>query len=244
VYSAFCDFLARQAVAACGRRSAACAGMGDALAALRGWNGQMESGPAPLLATLFYQHLRERIADRASPGKGLDYSRPLPSGAESVQMAPAAIETLLGQRPAGWFDDWDAAITRALADAIAEGRRIEGRNLAKWDWGRYNQLKLAHPVGSRLPLAASWFDIGPVPQSGSGTTVKQTTPRMGPSMRMALDFANLDESLMNVVAGESGHVLSSHYKDQWEAYYYGRGLPMPFRKVDAEDVLTVTPARP
>jgi penicillin G amidase len=243
VYSPFCAFLARQAVAACGRRGAACAGVGDAVAALGGWNGQMESGAAPLLATLFYQHVREMVADRASPGKGLEYSRPLASGAESIQMAPAAIETLLRERPAGWFDDWDIAITRAFSDAVEEGRRIQGRNIAKWDWDTYNQLTLVHPVGSRLPLISSWFDIGPVPQSGSGTTVKQTTRRMGPSMRMALDFANLDDSLMNVVAGESGHVLSSHYKDQWETYYSGHSLPMPFRKVDARDTLTVTPAR-
>jgi len=96
-------------------------------------------------------------------------------------------------------------------------------------------------VFSHLPVVGKYFNIGPVEQSGSPTTVKQTTPRLGPSMRLSVDFANLDNSRLNIVAGESGQILSSHYKDQWDAWYYGTTLPMQFGNVEAKSTLTAVP---
>ncbi len=245
VYSAFHHFLARQVVAAYDRRGVANPRLAEAARILRSWNGQMESGAAPVIATLLFQHAKKAAAERASPGKGLEYDVPLPVGADSVQMAPAAVEKLLRERPKDWFADYDQVLLAAFLDAMEEGRRSQGRDVTKWDWGRYNQLRLSHPVGGRIPLIGKfveeYFDIGPVRQSGSTTTVKQTTHRLGPSMRMALDFADLDNSRMNILTGESGQVLSSHYKDQWEAWYYGRTFPMQFHKIDAKSTLTVIP---
>jgi len=43
------------------------------------------------------------------------------------------------------------------------------------------------------------------------------------------------------VTGESGHVLSKHYKDQWSSYYGGTSFPMQFDKVDAKETLVVNP---
>jgi penicillin G amidase len=86
-----------------------------------------------------------------------------------------------------------------------------------------------------------YFDIGPVPMSGSSSSIKQTTQRLGPSLRMVVDLGNLDQSQANLVTGESGHVLSKHYKDQWSAYYGGASFPMQFDKVDAKDTLVINP---
>ena len=76
---------------------------------------------------------------------------------------------------------------------------------------------------------------------GSPWSVMQYNGRLGPSLRMTVDLAALDHSFINLATGESGQPLSSHYKDQWEAYYQGRTFPMQFGKVDAKQVLTVTP---
>jgi acyl-homoserine lactone acylase PvdQ len=62
-------------------------------------------------------------------------------------------------------------------------------------------------------------------------------------MRMVVDFADLDRSLANITVGQSGHRLSSHYRDQWTAHYTGRGLPMHFGSLAARATLTITPAR-
>jgi penicillin amidase len=172
------------------------------------------------------------VADAASPGKGASYE---------LQIAPAAIENLLLARPAGWFHDYDDALLQNFADAVDEGRRMQGPDVKKWAYGAYLELTIAHPIGHRLPLVAKYFDIGPVWMSGSPTSVKQTTRRLGPSMRMNADLGDWDRSLMNLPIGQSGHVLSRHYKDQWDAYYNATSFPMQFRKVDGVSTLEFVP---
>ena len=61
-------------------------------------------------------------------------------------------------------------------------------------------------------------------------------------MRFVADLSDWDKSLNNLTIGESGEILSSHYKDQWDAYYAGRSFPMQFQKIDAKDTLVVSAA--
>ena len=233
VYSGFAHGLARQAIAAVEVRQVTDPQMLEALALLKAWNGQMEKGtPQPLIAALLYQQLRRNIAEKAAPKMGPDYT---------VEMAPVVVERILATRPKDWFVDYDRLIVESLSDAVNEGIRLQGRNLSKWDYGRYNELTIAHPVARNIPYIGKYFNVGPVPMSGSSTTVKQTTRRLGPSMRFVADLSNWDNTLQNVTVGESGHVVSKHYRDQWEAYYTGRSFPMPFGQVEAEDTLTLVP---
>ncbi len=233
VYSALSDFLARQIVAAWDARKDN--NVSDAVALLRSWTGQMEKGlAAPLIAQLTYEELRKAVAERASPG-GAD--------AYDYAMSPAVIEKLLRERPASWFGDYNALLLKCLTQAIAVGKKIQGSKVARWDYGQFVELKIAQPVAGQLPLIGKYFNLGPTPMSGSSTTIKQTTRRLGPSMRMIVDLADLDKSLQNITAGESGQPLSRHYKDQWSAYYGATSFSMQFRNIDAKQVLMVNPLR-
>jgi penicillin amidase len=81
----------------------------------------------------------------------------------------------------------------------------------------------------RIPFVGRYFDIVATPLSGSGTTVKQTTMKLAPSMRMTADLGDWSRSLMNVQIGQSGHILSRHYRDQWLDWYYARTVPMQWK---------------
>jgi penicillin amidase len=237
VYSAFALLLARELVAACERRKATNPELHDAIAILRAWNGQMEAdSPAAFIVTLGFQHLRKSVAERAAPRKAVLYD---------YLMAPVALEKLLRERPAGWFADWDRLLVEVLADALEEGRRMQGRDVRKWQYGRYHKLLVPHPVGHHLPLVSKYFDLGPVPLGGSATTVKKAETIMGyligPSMRMAMDVGDWDRSVISLVAGQSGHVLSRHYKDQWEAYLAGRAFAWPYRRIETTATLVLEP---
>jgi penicillin amidase len=230
VYSAFSHFLAGEIVAAYDRKKPAGTEVQEAVALLRNWNGQMERQmAAPLVVTVVYQQVRKRIADRASPGNSRLYD---------LQMAPATVEEIL-KNPQGWFHDKNEMLMSALVDAIADGRQMQGSDVKRWDYGKYNDLTIRHPVGAPLPGIGSYFNIGPVDMSGSPTTIKQINERLGPSMRFVADFSNWEQSLNNITIGESGQILSRHYKDQWDAYYYGRSFPMQFGKVEAKSTLVV-----
>jgi penicillin amidase len=230
VYSAFAHFLARQIVAAYDRKKPPGDMVQNAVAELRNWNGQMEKQTAaPLVVTLVFRQMRKRVAERASPGNSRLYE---------MQMGPAIIEDILTD-PRGWFHDKDDTLVSALVDAVAEGRQLQGSDFKHWDYGNYNELTIKHPVGGQLPLIGAYFNVGPVEMSGSPTTIKQINEGLGPSMRFVADFSNWDHSLNNITIGESGQILSRHYKDQWEAYYYARSFPMQFNHIDANSTLVV-----
>jgi penicillin amidase len=126
---------------------------------------------------------------------------------------------------------------------VEEGRRIQGRDISHWRYGDYLRIAINNPVIHEIPLVGRYFDIGPVPMSGSSTTVKQTTRTLAPSMRMNADLGDWDRSLLNIPIGQSGQILSSHYKDQWDAYYNARSFPMQFSKVDAKSTLQFKPSQ-
>jgi penicillin amidase len=236
VYSAFSKFLAEQTVAAYTKRNAHNPALENAVALLRAWNGQMDKDEAaPFLATLIYQHARTALAERAAPGKAALYDFP---------MSPAVIERLLRERPDGWFASYDEMLLRAFVDAVEEGTRMQGRDVKRWRYGSYLRVSINHPIIHQVPLVGKYFDIGPVPMSGSSTTVKQTTHRLAPSMRMNADLGDWDRSLLNILTGQSGQILSTHYRDQWRAYYNGTSFPMQFGKVEAQSTLTFEPAEP
>jgi penicillin amidase len=56
----------------------------------------------------------------------------------------------------------------------------------------------------------------------------------GASERATWNFANLDESTLNLVTGESGVFLSPHYMDQWAAWYGGSTFVFPFSATAVE----------
>ncbi len=233
VYSSFANHLAHEIVSAYDHAKPAKPELREAVALLRSWNGQMEKQtPAPLLVTLAYEQLRTRAVKAAWSGSSDVY--------HSI-MAPAAIQNIVDSRGRMFFGDTNQALLDALAAGIEEGRRTQGSNVARWDYGRYNLLTIKHPVGSQLPLIGTYFNVGPVEMSGSSTSIKQTSAALGPSMRFVADLAHWDGSFNNVDIGQSGQILSRHYKDQWDAYYVGRSFPMQFDKVEAKDTLVVVP---
>jgi penicillin G amidase len=233
VYSGWLHYLASQVIAAYDRRNARNPGLDQAVTLLRAWNGQMEKDwAAPFLISLIYQHLRTAVAENAAPGAGAAYE---------FTLAPAVLEQLLRQRPAGWFHDYDETLLRALVDAVEEGTRIQGRDPKGWQYGAFLSLTINNPVTHQIPWIGPQFDIGKVPMSGSSTTVKQTTMTLAPSMRLNADTGDWDRSLLNIMTGESGQVLSRHYKDQWPNYYYGQSYPMPFHDVPANSMLEFRP---
>jgi penicillin amidase len=233
VYSAQLRFLAQQTVAAWDKHPGSDSHLKGAADVLRSWNGEMEKRTAaPMMAQLIYVRLREAVAARAASSAAEDY--------ESF-LAPEVVERLLRERPPVWFSDFDALLLKCLGQAYTDGQKTQGSNVSHWDYGQFNRLTVRNPVVGELPVIGKYFNIGPVPMSGASTTVKQTTSRIGPSLRMVVDFADLDRSLANTTLGESGHPLSRHYSDEWDAYYAGRSFPMRFDRIDPKQTLTVNP---
>jgi len=251
VYAAYDKFLAEQIVQLHPSKEEADRAAVDIL---RRWNGQMDKDQAApfiteLLNNEFVTNLPRLLLLTAAAPKPATPTKPLKDtriiGLSLPHPRQQVIESLLRNRPAGWVanDDWNGYLLAAFHAALEQGRKLQGSPISKWRWGRALHWKFEHPVGKQIPLADYFFNLGPVEMSGSGTTVKQTTLSLGPSERMVVDFGDLDRSVQNLVVGESGAVASSHYKDEWPAYYVGTSFPMEFEHIDAKDTLRVRPQR-
>ncbi len=105
--------------------------------------------------------------------------------------------------------------------------RFGSANPHDWRWGKYCPIEFKHPLGLLWPLT-QWFNTGPCPQTGTPLTVKQTTPLVGVSMRMVVDLDDFDRSVNNITLGQSGHVFSSHYRDQFQHWLNAESYPMLF----------------
>ncbi|MBM3784790.1 MAG: penicillin acylase family protein [Acidobacteria bacterium] len=234
VYSPFSHWFARELVVAFDRKKATNPELKTAVDQLREWDGQMRaSQPAPLLVTYATSHLRRSVAGKASKSPNIEWE---------PYIYFAVLESLVRERPAGWFADWDHELLRCLQEGIDEGSRRQGRDTRKWTWGEYQKLTLANPVTARIPWIGGYFQLKPQPMDGSSTTIRQTTLRLGPSMRIVVDFGDPAGGRLVLPTGQSGHMLSSHARDQWDTYLNGGSYPIHFHGGwEAKAVLTLTP---
>jgi penicillin G amidase len=129
-----------------------------------------------------------------------------------------------------WLPQGDSSYDDVLVAAVQKTVDSERapRDLKNWHWGGQLPVEVQHPVFGSIPLLSHFSGTGSHLQSGSGSTVKQVGTTFGPSERLTVDFSNLDKSTLNIVIGQSGHLLSPHYKDQFAAWYEGSTYPLPF----------------
>jgi penicillin amidase len=196
-----------------------------ALSLLSHWDGEarMDSA-ATLVCEVTRKALRERIL---KPKLGDDLS------SYRWGMSTIFLENVAANNWTRWLPPGDSSFGDTLMKSLEAGVKqvpslVGSRSHDAWKWGNTIPLTFYHPLGQGLPLLGRLLDVGPFPQAGTGTTVKATTSRHGPSMRMVVDLANLDHSVQNITLGESGQVFSPYYKDQFDAWYNGRSFPMSF----------------
>ena len=171
------------------------------------------------------------LAEAAAPGKAARYRG---------HMTIGVVDYFLRQQPPGWVPDYEQALAQALKQALAAGEKRFGADLTKWRYGRYNSVSLKHPAAGELPLIGGLFRIDAMLPGGLAT-VNQNIEGVGPSMRLVADLADWDRSTLILPTGQSGLLLSSHFKDQWPTYAAGQSLPLSFNRLPGGETLTLRP---
>jgi penicillin amidase len=190
---------------------------------LKGWDGR---AVADSVETSFLHYAREALLEDllkpylGSRTKKYDWWRDV-----------VFLNNVLRERPARWlphnYASYDLLLAAAANQSVARLRDIWGPREDDWRWGRVNSLELQHPLALRGPLR--WLlNVGPVGHDGSAYTVDATRGGFGPAMRFVADLGDFDHSLMELTLGESGQYGSPHYRDQFEHWVSGNGIPAPF----------------
>ncbi|HEV2493809.1 MAG TPA: penicillin acylase family protein [Terriglobia bacterium] len=222
--------LAKELVAAGAARPPEGADAQYALEVLQSWDGEARTDSA---ATLVVEVTRPALLERLlRPQLGDDARR------YHWSLAMTFVDNVVHNQWTRWLPPGDADFNVTLMKSLEKGvKQIPGivgsADHSRWRWGRTIPLTFHHPLDA-LPLGRRLFDVGPFPQWGMATTVKATTPGAGPSMRMVVDFSDLDRSVNNLTLGESGQVSSPYYRDQFDAWYHGRSFPMLFSDAAVE----------
>jgi penicillin amidase len=196
-----------------------------ALSLLMQWDGEARVDSAP---TLVCEVSRRALLERLlKPKLGEDLS------GYHWPMSTVFLDNVLDNDWRRWLPPGDASFGDTLMKSLEEGVKripglVHGHSHGAWKWGETIPLTFRHPLGGGLPLLGRLLNVGPFPQAGTGTTVKQTTRAVGPSMRMVVDLSDLDSSVQNITLGQSGQVFSPHYRDQYEAWSGGNSFPMLF----------------
>jgi penicillin amidase len=131
-------------------------------------------------------------------------------------------------------------IRKSLADALTELENKFGKDIKFWQWGDLHKVTFKHSFSGFYSLLDEYINIGPFRIGGDGTTIFNTEYRfsesinkyprfnhkeyendVGPSMRYIYDFANPDEFWLVLTTGQSGNVMSSHYKDMSKMWLNG-----------------------
>jgi penicillin amidase len=173
-----------------------------------------------------------------------------------------AVEGILERGDIWWCDDkttpdvaetcqqqLDSALTRALHEL----QQAHGSNVGQWRWGDAHQTRAEHRPFSRVKLLAPLFELR-APAGGDTYTVNVSRVNMradpvtgeyylnehGPSLRALYDLQDRSRSRFMHSSGQSGIVLSPHYRSFLGAWSEVRYVPVWPVQEDGQ-VLVLTP---
>ncbi|MGM1018389.1 MAG: penicillin acylase family protein [Actinomycetota bacterium] len=222
------------------------AGPQEAVALLRTWDAQNNaSSAAAAYANVLWSNLAQNLfANRDEP-------LPLGSQARMFTVVDALLDDPtdpLWTNDAIGVSSRDEMLALSAEQAYDELAAIQGEAVARWNWGDLHALTLTHDTLGTSGIAPieALFNRGPFATGGGPSIVNATGWELGssyatttvPSMRMVIDFADLDRSTWNHLTGASGHAYHAHYIDQTEEWSQGIQEPWPFSP-ESIDLATV-----
>ena len=206
---------------------------------LRQWDGRMiENSAAPTIAVRTREELVRLLLEPklgVAPEDPHQLETTLGWKSYSWMMSTVWLENVVEHQPKRWLPDsfanYDELLTGAVEAAVDSNPAHSSpvpQDLNSWKWGDFHRVEIQHPIFGKVPLVRHWAGPGLQRLSGSEYTVKAVSRTHGPSERMTVDLASLDQSTLNLVTGEAGNLFSPYFTDQWKAWYEGFTFAWPF----------------
>lgn len=167
--------------------------------------------------------------------------------------------TVLNRKSSWWNDIRTKTVEtpeeimfKAYTSAIATLMGKLGDDLDDWKWGDLHTLELVHPLGRMKPFHLL-FNSGPRRVGGGSETINNQISRFyfddhkvkaGPSMRLIVDFGDLENVQIINPLGISGHRLSKDFQSQADMYVEGKFRVVNLLKVEnSKERLTLVPKK-
>lgn len=228
----------------------------EVVALLQDWNGR--SDPASTGAAAYHLFLASLTRQLLEPTLGEELMRrylALPQ----VDPDQVVFEIVRDATGFGTVDSWSdpevvgEAVRASLRETWFNLSYRLGSNRSKWQWGRLHRLAFR----SFLPgqrVAGFRGTLPPFDHGGGGATLNaggydRTDPfavRVASTFRFAVDVATLDQALVSLAPGQSGHPGHPHFDDGVQRWREGRPHLLITSPLVVEEssrsVLTLEPA--
>jgi len=234
IYSEMDRFFADRFVYAIDHAKATSPRVKAAAEILRRWDGRMSADSvAPTIAVRSREELTRLLLEPklgSAPKNPEQLRSTLNWKSYSWMNETVWLDNVVEHQPKRWLPDsysnYDELLAAAVQTAVAEPSVPQDLNL--WRWGAFNAVNIQNPVLGQVPLLRRGTGPGVHEQSGSAYTIKAATPTHGPSERITVNLADLDQSTLNLVTGEAGNFSSPYYLDEWNAWYENFTFPWPY----------------
>ncbi|MCF2858552.1 penicillin acylase family protein [Pseudoalteromonas sp. SMS1] len=140
-----------------------------------------------------------------------------------------ALWQLLDQQPRSWLGDhasWPELLVQAHVLSKQSLRAQYGPQMANWQWGVVNALTVQHPFSKQMPILSRFLDMPTVPGFGDKFMPAVQGREFGASQRFIAQPGHLNNAVMTVAGGQSGHPLSPYYRSGFKAYAEGKLTPL------------------
>lgn len=160
------------------------------------------------------------------------------------QLSKNSWEAIAANDQSPWWDDIRTKdkketrsdiVTKAMERSVALLKEKAGPTMADWQWRKIHLLKHRHPLGS-VALFDPYFSVGPFEAPGGSEVINNLHFTMdttgvfmsdgGPALRKVTDFSDIENGTTVSPTGQSGNVMSPHYKDQAIMYVTGEARKM------------------
>ena len=150
---------------------------------------------------------------------------------------------LRGIEPATWQlihsqpDSWLPADTESFDELLVDAyRRAKHKLLDKYSpvdadmetlaWGKVNALSVEHPFASQIPLVGSILNMEKVDGFGDTYMPAVQAPSFGASERFFVSPGHLEDAILTLPGGQSGHPLSDFFTAGFNDYAIHAATPL------------------
>lgn len=225
----------------------------EILSSWTGSHGVEETAPVIYQKILFHS-MRLAMENKLDSG--------LFAGFVNTHLMKRTFDRLMHNDSSKWWDDPATSNIETRKQVFNQAFDISLRELTdqlgaieNWKWGKVHTFELPHAMGS-VEALRPYLNVGSYEMDASDAVLNKLAFQRnatgvynitsGPSSRRIINFADVENSLSIIPAGQSGNPLSPHYKDQVEMYTQGKWRKMLMNPNEIEastsDKLTLKPS--
>lgn len=198
--------------------------------ALQAWDGHMRVSS---IGAAFLQEFRKRLAEEVFAKVVAACRAHDPEFRYAWREMETPLRQLLSERPTGllssrYHDDWRLMIVDILRQTHETlHRQYPETDLAKLTWGQTHDMNVQHPFSRVAPLLGNVLDMPAFASDGCASVcVRVMDNNHGASERLVLSPAHPEDAIFHMPGGQSGHVLSPHYRDLQQSWQDGLATPL------------------